>query len=60
MHPHTVKVDIQTAPMMKPVEERNFNSQGARFPPGSLLGFDRSTIVMIIRKKTSGCLRDGN
>jgi hypothetical protein len=43
-----VKVDIQTAPTIKPVEERNFNSQGARLPPGSLLRFDISPIAILI------------
>lgn len=46
-----MKVDIQTAAMMNPVEERNFNSQGARFPSDSLLRFDRLPIVIVIWKE---------
>jgi hypothetical protein len=43
----TVKVDIHTAPTMKVVEERSFNSHGRRLLLGVLLNFCKSSIVAV-------------
>lgn len=44
---HTVKVDIQTAAMMKLVEERSFNSHGRRLVL-DLLNFCNSRMATVI------------